>query len=104
MTRLRRITIDWDFKNPIKLMFYLMRTFKFIVGEGSKIIIKKSNSKGFHIFLWTRANGNKFEIKNYLGNDKHQTRLDQKHRYARQTMFLKKKKIKFSKINKEYSN
>ena len=94
MTRLRRITIDWDFKNPIKLMFYLMRTFKFIVGEGSKIIIKKSNSKGFHIFLWTRAKGNKFKIKNYLGNDKFQTKLDQRHKFGRQTMFEKKKKIR----------
>lgn len=98
MTRLRRITIDWDFKNPLKIIFYLNRCFKFIIGKDSKIIIKKSNSKGYHIFLWTRANGNKFKIKDYLGNDKYQTQLDKKHRYARQTMFQKKKKFRRIKL------
>jgi frataxin-like iron-binding protein CyaY len=98
MTRLRRITMDWDFKNPLKVLFYLNRVLKFVVGKDSKIVIKKSHSKGYHIFLWTRANGSKFKIKDYCGNDKHQTRLDQRHKYARQTMFSKKKKIRRVKL------
>jgi hypothetical protein len=61
--RLRRITCDWDFKNPLKVLFYLNRSLKFLnKKQGEKLILKKSNSKGYHLFLWTRTYGDKIHI------------------------------------------
>lgn len=96
--RLRRITVDIDFKNPFRVAFYLFRCLKYLNNkQGEMLTIKCSSKKGFHFFLWTRSSGDKFKIKNYLGNDKHQTRLDKMHRYGRQTLFNKKIKFKKSK-------
>ncbi len=104
MTRLRRITIDRDSHNVIKNLFFIKRTLKFMSGkEGERIVITRSNSKGYHVVLWTRAPGNKFKIKNYCGNDKIQTRLDMKHQRGRQTLFYRKRKlIKFRRIERRH--
>ena len=94
MTRLRRITADWDFKNPLKVLFYLNRSLKFLnKKQGEKLILKKSNSKGYHLFLWTRSQGNKFKIRKYLHDDKKHLNMDKLHKYGRQTLFFKKKKL-----------
>lgn len=95
MTRLRRITADWDFKNPLKVLFYLNRSLKFLnKKQGEKLILKKSNSKGYHLFLWTRTYGDKNKIRKYLGEDLKHLAMDKKHRYGKQTLFFKKKKYK----------
>ena len=93
MTRLRRITLDWDFKKKEKVNFYYNRCLRFLVGKDSRIEIKRSNSKGYHVILWTRAKGDKFDMKNFLGNDPNQTRLDKNHPHARQTLFFKKRRL-----------
>jgi len=93
--RIRRITCDWDFKNPMKVLFYLNRCLKFITNKkGEKIVLKNSNSKGFHLFLWTRTYGNKLQIRKHLGDDKKHLKMDMLHRYGKQTLFYKKKKYK----------
>ena len=91
--RKRRFTADWDFKNPFKLLFYIHRAIKLMKGTDSKIIIKKSHSKGFHLFLWSRINGVRKDIRYYLGDDIKHLFLDAKHTYGKQTLFHKKKKL-----------
>ena len=93
--RLRRITLDWDFKNPLKVLFYINRVLKLLTNkQGEKLIIKRSR-RGYHIFLWTRSLGNKFKVRKYLGDDKKHLAMDMLHRYGQQTLF--NKKIKFRK-------
>jgi hypothetical protein len=96
---MKRITLDWDFKNKIKMFFYLRRILK--VAKPKEIIIKPSSKKGYHIFLWVRNSFPTYKYKNYFGNDRHQTRLDKNHRYGRQTLFNKKRKFKRSKYKIE---
>lgn len=95
--RLRRITMDWDFKNKLKVLYYFWKATKYLNGlQDEKIVLKKSNSKGYHLFLWTRSKGNTLQIRKSLADDKHRLRLDQLHRNGRNTMFshkIKKRKV-----------
>ena len=89
---MRRITADWDFKNPLKVLFYLNRIFKL---KFISLTILPSKKKGFHIYLWTPTKGNKFKIRAFIGDDKKRIYMDKTHRYARNTLF--NKKIKYQK-------
>ena len=92
MTRLRRITADWDFKNPLKVLFYLNRSLKFLnKKQGEKLILKKSNSKGYHLFLWTRTYGDKNKIRKYLGEDLKHLAMDKNIATANKLFFSKRK-------------
>lgn len=93
--QLRRITADWDFKNPFKIVFYLYRCFKLMNGyKGEQIIIKKSHSKGYHVFVWTKAYGKRFDLRKYIGDDPKHIYMDKKHKYGRQTLFHKKLNVR----------
>ncbi len=92
--RLRRITADWDFKNPFKVAFCTLRALKLISGkQGEQLILKKSHSKGWHCFLWTRANGERLQLRKHIGDDKIHIFLDTLHRNGKQTLFSHKQNI-----------
>ena len=98
--RLRRITADWDFKNPIKVLFYLNRCLKYLNNyKDEKITIKRSN-RGYHLFLWTRSYGDKFKIRKHIGDDLKHLAMDKLHSYGRQTLFHSKTKFKRRRKNK----
>lgn len=97
MARLRRITLDWDFKNPIKISWYL---FKIIKWKPTKIKIERSTRKGYHVYIWGCGNGTKRDLRIKFGDDKKHVKMDDKHKYAKQTLFNKKRKVhnKFIKL------
>jgi len=97
--RLRRITCDWDFKNPLKVLFYLYRTLRFLNNLQDERIILERSKRGYHLFLWTRADGFKYKIRKFLGDDKKHLAMDKLHRYARQTLFFKKIKYRNKRSN-----
>jgi len=97
--RLRRITCDLDFKNPFKVLFYLYRCLKFLTNKQNEKIEIKPSKRGYHIFLWIRSKGNKYEIRKYLGDDKKHLAMDKQHRYGKQTLFFKKTKYKVKRSN-----
>ena len=92
---LRRITADWDFKNPLKILFYLYRCYTLSPKE---ITIKKSNSKGYHVILWLDLHNKvtkKFILilRAYIGDDKKRIEIDKKRKISRQYLFYKKVKL-----------
>lgn len=87
-----RITADWDFKNKFKIAYYLIKTM-FIVKNIKYIIIRPSNSKGYHLIVWTSkfyTIREKFRIRKRIGDDKGRIRLDRRRRLGRNTLFYKK--------------
>jgi len=92
--RLRRITMDWDFKNPVRVLFYLNRCSKYLTNKQEEKLVIKRSRKGYHVFLWTRSYGDRLQIRAILGDDKKHIAMDKLHRYGRQTLFSKKTKLK----------
>lgn len=90
---LRRIAIDWDFKNTFLFIFYLRR----VISLNPHRLIIKATKKGYHVFIWTHAKGKRFELRKYLGDDKKHLAMDKLHFYGRQTMFGIKRKFKWKK-------
>lgn len=87
--------MDWDFKNPLKVLYGIYKCLKYLNNkEGEQLIIKMSQRKGYHIFLWTKSYGDKFKIREELLDDWRHLAMDKKHAYGRQTLFHKKKKFK----------
>ena len=97
--RIRRITCDWDFRNPLKFLFYLNRCLKFLTNKRNEELLIKRSNKGYHIFLWTRSKGNKLQIRKHLGDDKKHIAMDKLHRYGKQTLFSKKTKYRVKRSN-----
>lgn len=87
---MRRITLDWDFKNKLKICYYIYK----ILGLSFKELIIKTTRKGYHIFIWTTAKGKRNEIRLRFGEDRNHLAMDRLHFYAKQTLFNKKRKIK----------
>lgn len=87
---IRRITADWDFKSKFKILFYLNRIFR----KGFENLSMAPTKKGYHIYMWSKCKGKKFDIRKYIGDDKKRIFLDHTHMYARNTLFNKKKKWK----------
>lgn len=88
-----RITLDWDFKNKLKLIWYL---FKVIKLKPMCFIVEKSRSKGFHVQIWLTgkmSQKKKDIIRRKLGEDPAHLRMDKKHRYGKQTLFDIKKRV-----------
>lgn len=94
---MRRIVVDWDFKSRIKALFYLNRILKHSPEE---IRIRRSNSKGYHVFIWTNRNGSKFRLRSLFGDDKKHLAMDKLHTFARQTAFYKKKRLKGGEVKR----
>jgi hypothetical protein len=97
MARLRRVTLDWDFKNPLKCCWYF---YKILKTDFQKVEMRKSRSKGYHVYLWTYAKGKKRNLRITLGDDKKHVRMDDKHKTAKQTLFNKKRKNSFVRLRK----
>ena len=94
----RRITLDWDFKDEFK-MFKFMQKILSTLKKIYSIELKPSNSKGFHVLIWCELPKNIsqkriLELREYFGDEKNQINLEKKHRFGRQTLFYKKKKLK----------
>ena len=87
--RLRRITVDWDSKNEKDFWKFLRR----IKRKGFTDLIIKPSKRGYHVFIWTRINGNKLDLRKHFGDDPKHLYMDQTHRNARQTLFNKKKNL-----------
>lgn len=89
--RLKRITLDWDFKNPFKIFFYLNKILKANLKE---IIIKPSRKKGYHVFVWCYEKGKTKTLRLRWGDDEGRVFMDSTHRHFKQTLFSKKIKVK----------
>jgi hypothetical protein len=88
-----RITLDWDFKNRFKAIYYLFKIFSL---GFECLIIEKSRKKGFHIQIWLKgklSQNQKDTLRSKLGEDKAHLRMDKKHKYGKQTLFDLKKRI-----------
>jgi len=91
---IRRLTADLDFTNPLKVLFYIYRAIKL---KPNEIVLKKSNSKGFHLIIWVNGRLSKkriFELREYIGDDKKRIELDKKRKKPRQYLFYKKRKAR----------
>lgn len=88
--RLRRVTADIDSKNIFNIVFRLYRAIKL---NPEIISLEPSTSKGWHLVVWTRAYGKMTELRAYIGDDPKRLFMDTTHRYGKQTLFSKKKKL-----------
>lgn len=87
-----RITADIDSKSSVIVAYNIYRAFKYIE-EISYIEIKKSNSKGFHLIVWTNKKytlKKQYELRELIGDDKRRIKLDRKRKVGRNTLFYKK--------------
>lgn len=88
-----RITLDWDFKNKLKILYYIIK----ITFYGYEcLIIEKSQRKGYHVQLWLKNNlslSNKNKLRLKWGEDKKHLAMDKLHNNGKQTLFDVKKSI-----------
>lgn len=87
-----RITADIDSKSKIMLLYRVFKAMS-IIKKVKSIEIKPSNSKGYHIVIWTTHNYplyKTYNIRKRIGDDPHRIRLDHKRKMGRQTLFYKK--------------
>lgn len=89
---LRRLALDWDFKNNKQTIKYIKRIFKLSFYKLK--IIPSKNKYHYHVFVWTYAKGKRNVLRKYLGCDKQQLFMDTTHLIGKQTMFNKKRKRK----------
>ena len=91
-----RITSDIDSKNKLELSWYIYQALKHI--KNIKLInITSSNSKGYHLIVWTNHNYSKkriYELRKLIGDDIRRIKLDKIKKFGQQTLFYKKTKIK----------
>lgn len=87
-----RITADIDSKNSSILSLYLHKAIKKIK-QIEYIEVKKSNSKGYHLTIWSSypyKENSIFYLRKYIGDDYTRIRLDKDRKYGRQIFFDKK--------------
>lgn len=89
--RIRRITADIDSKNIFNLMYRLYNALKL---KPRYLELIPSNSKGWHLIIWTRANGKVKDLRAMLGDDIRRINRDAKRKIGKQTLFDKKRKIR----------
>lgn len=92
---MRRITLDWDFKNKRKVKRYLMRIMRF---EPKSIRIEETK-KGYHVFIWCvnrrcSSQKEKYLLRKYFGDDLKHLAMDKLHKFGKQTLFHKKIKLR----------
>lgn len=91
-----RITADIDTKEERYLKASLV-TATAIIDKILFIEIKKSNSKGYHIILWTSKfypEKDLMKIRELIGDDARRIKLDKIRKTGKQTLFYKKEKYK----------
>lgn len=90
---MKRITADIDSKSKLKLFFYIWKAINNIEKIKS-IEIKRSHSKGYHIFVWTTKRYTKKEVyrlRKIIGDDQNRIKLDKlKKGFGEQTLWNKK--------------
>lgn len=88
-----RLTLDWDFKNRIKALWYLAKIWK----HGFEaLIVEKSRNKGYHVQVWVTgrmSQGRKDWLRSIWGEDPAHLRMDKKHRIGKQTLFDDKRRL-----------
>lgn len=93
---MKRITADIDSKNILELAWYIYQALKRIKKIKS-IEITPSNSKGYHLLIYTSYPYNKkqtFKLREAIGDDIHRITIDKIRKLGTQTLFSKKTKIK----------
>ena len=89
-----RITADIDTRNPLVALKYFIRAFRI---PQSKLIVKLSNTKGFHIIVFTEKTYTQKQImklREFIGDDKKRLAIDKKRKHPKQYLFFKKIKLK----------
>lgn len=92
-----RITADIDTKNKIIIAWNILKAL-FVVDKIQLIELKPSNSKGFHLFVWTTKRYKKdqvFRLRKIIGDDTGRIAIDKKRRKPKQYFFFTKKKMQF---------
>lgn len=93
---LYRITVDIDTKNPFLISLRILGALKF-VSKIKMIILKPSNSKGYHLIIWTSkryTQKQKLNLRKLLFDDKRRIEIDKKRKKPKQYLFFLKRKLK----------
>lgn len=93
---IKRITADIDTKNILALCWNIYKVFIY-VKEFDRLELKKSNSKGYHLIVWSRKNYTQaqiFHLRYLIGDDKKRIDVDKKRKHPKQYLFYKKRKLK----------
>jgi len=101
-----RITLDLDTLSKIKVSYFFIKSF-FIIKNIKKINLIKSNSKGYHLIIWTTEKyklKEQFKLRERLGDDKTRLRLDKNRTLGRNTLFENKKYFRNFKHFETYFN
>lgn len=92
-----RITADIDHKNIQKISYKIREAIRLYEIVPERIVIKKSNSKGYHIIIFTKDKLKKNEImhiRKILGDDEKRLSMDKKRRRPKQYLFKEKIKLR----------
>lgn len=99
-----RVTLDWDTKNVFKLSWRLFKIFSTsLIKKKSKkefyptLLNIKSSNRGYHVFIWYDVlipEKVKLKMRKYFCDDIKHLNMDKKHKFGRQTLFTKKRKVK----------
>lgn len=87
-----RITADLDTKDSFKIAESIFRSLS-TIKKIESIELEPSNSKGWHLIIWTKQNYSlkqTFNIRKKIGDDPSRIRLDKIRKIGRNTLFDKK--------------
>lgn len=94
-----RITADYDTKNKFNIINNLIKCI-LLIDKIEKLELKKSNSKGYHLILWTKqkyTNNQIYKLRQLIGDDRKRIKMDKIRPFGKQTLFHKK--ININKYN-----
>lgn len=100
---MKRITSDLDTKNKLKILYYVIKAFLML--DIKELTLKKSNSKGYHLIIFTKKNykvKDVYKLRKKINDDPHRVRMDKIRRRGKQTLFDNKIYFKNHKDLKKY--
>lgn len=93
---MKRITADIDKKNKFIIGYYAIKAL-FKIKRISKIEIKRSSSKNWHLIVFTSfpyTLKEHFQLRKEIGDDLHRLSMDRLRKFGRNTLFYKKEVMK----------
>lgn len=94
-----RITADLDTKNKNKILFSVAEAL-YKIPKITSLEIKPSNSKGYHLIIWTQKKYSQkqiYKIRAKIGDDKNRIKLDKLRKIGLNTLFDRKENLKGNK-------
>jgi hypothetical protein len=84
-----RITADIDNKNRLVLLKYIAKAI-FKIKDIISLEVKRSNSKGYHMIIYTDKFYNQseqYKLRAFIGDDPSRIRLDKRRKIGKNTLF-----------------